>query len=136
MRIPRHDRGTYKVGKGRPPRSTRFKPGQSGNPRGRPKGAKSLATILHDTLNQKIEVRVKGKIRKVTALEGIAMKFVQQALKGDIKAIALLLAKQPEIAKTMVPLKMITANMSLKEATDIYMQAANSSYEEIRQMNT
>ena len=41
----------YNVGKGKPPKSTRFKPGQSGNPKGRPKGRKNLKTELDEVLN-------------------------------------------------------------------------------------
>jgi Family of unknown function (DUF5681) len=40
----------YKVGKGRPPLSTRWKPGQSGNPKGRPKGAKNMMTCFREAL--------------------------------------------------------------------------------------
>jgi hypothetical protein len=54
------------VGYGRPPQAHRFKPGQSGNPRGRPKGAKNEATILRDLLNRKIDVREGGRVRKIT----------------------------------------------------------------------
>jgi Family of unknown function (DUF5681) len=48
---------SLKTGYGRPPIEHRFKPGQSGNPRGRPKGKKNEATILHELLNRKITVR-------------------------------------------------------------------------------
>jgi hypothetical protein len=78
--VPKQHSGDYEVGKGRPPQRTRWKPGQSGNPKGRPKGVKNLNTILIETLGQKIEVRVKGKTRKITVLEGIVMKFLQQGL--------------------------------------------------------
>ena len=36
--------------------------GQSGNPKGRPKGAKNEATILRDILNQQIEIREGGRV--------------------------------------------------------------------------
>ena len=39
---------TYEVGFGRPPRHTRFKAGQSGNPKGKAKGAVNLATDVED----------------------------------------------------------------------------------------
>ena len=38
----------YEVGNGKPPEHSRFKPGQSGNPRGRPKGAKNKIPGLHE----------------------------------------------------------------------------------------
>lgn len=59
------------VGYGKPPRTHQFKPGQSGNPKGRPKGAKSEATILYELLHRKIPIREGGKTRKVTVLEAI-----------------------------------------------------------------
>jgi len=48
--MPRdHDYGPhYEVGYGKPPRHTRFEPGVSGNPHGRPKDAKNLSTLVHD----------------------------------------------------------------------------------------
>jgi Family of unknown function (DUF5681) len=52
-----YDSENYRVGKGRPPRRTRWKKGQSGNPKGRPKGAKNLTTIFATILKHKVEVR-------------------------------------------------------------------------------
>ena len=40
----------YEVGYGKPPKSGQFKPGQSGNPKGRPKGAKNFKTELATVL--------------------------------------------------------------------------------------
>jgi len=41
----------YEVGYGRPPKATRFKPGCSGNPKGRPKGSKAPKTLLEEALS-------------------------------------------------------------------------------------
>src|SRR3954452_22678400 len=41
----------YEVGYGKPPRHTRFEKGRSGNPRGRPKSSKNLATLLAAALD-------------------------------------------------------------------------------------
>ena len=38
----------YDVGYGKPPKDTRFKPGQSGNPKGRPKGSKNKRPGMHE----------------------------------------------------------------------------------------
>ena len=78
------------VGYGRPPREHQFKPGHSGNPRGRPKGSKNETTILHALLNRKIEVRQGGTLRKITVLEAILMRFTEDALKGNTKSAAFL----------------------------------------------
>ena len=42
--LPEQDEA-YAVGWGKPPRHTRFKKGQSGNPKGRPPGSKNMNTL-------------------------------------------------------------------------------------------
>lgn len=79
------------VGYGQPPRAHQFKPGQSGNPKGRPKGAKNEATILHDLLYRKIPIREAGKTRKITVLEAMLLRFTEDSLKGNTKSAAFLL---------------------------------------------
>ena len=81
------------VGYGRPPKQHQFKPGQSGNPRGRPRGRKNEATILDELLHRKIEIREKNRIRKITVLEGMLLKFAEDALKGNPKAATFLLTR-------------------------------------------
>src|ERR1700674_265328 len=81
----------YEVGYSRPPGKYRCKPGRSGNPKGRPKAAKNEATILHNLLNRKIEIREAGKPRKITVLEAMLLKFAEEALRGNPKAAAFLL---------------------------------------------
>ena len=84
--------GEGDVGYARPPRQHQFSPGQSGNPRGRPKGSKNESTILRDILQQKISVRgANGRVRKITVMEGLHRKAADRALQGDLKAAAFLL---------------------------------------------
>ena len=47
--------GGNEVGYRKPPMHTRFKPGQFGNPRGRPKGTKNLKTDLQEELGEKMK---------------------------------------------------------------------------------
>ena len=82
------------VGYGRPPREHQFKPGQSGNKRGRPKGSKNEATMISELLNRRIEIRQNGNVRKITLLEGILLKFAEDALKGNPKSAAFLLNRK------------------------------------------
>ena len=77
--------GNYVVGKGRRPPSTRWKSGQSGNPKGRPKGVKNMITYFQEALSRKIDVKVGGKIRAMSTREGIAMNTTNLALKGNVK---------------------------------------------------
>ena len=91
---PRND----DVGYGKPPRTHQFKPGQSGNPKGRPKGAKSEATMWNELLNRKIEVRQGGRIRKITIREAILQRLAEDSLKGNIKSATFVLNRFSAIA--------------------------------------
>src|SRR5262245_48145542 len=84
-------KGDGLVGYGRPPVNRQFKPGQSGNPRGRPKQQKNIATILDDALRKKIKIRRGNKFHIVTKLEAAIEVFLNKALAGDHHAFAKLI---------------------------------------------
>ena len=86
------------VGYGKPPKANQFRPGKSGNPKGRPKGAKSRELILRELLDSKITMRHDGKIRRITVIEGIFHKVVEDSLKGNIKSATFLLNQLAAIA--------------------------------------
>lgn len=79
--------GDYEVGHGRPPKGTRFRKGQSGNPKGRPKGSRNISTDAKEMLNQKVPIVVDGKRKKVTVQLANLMRLMEKALSGDIKAM-------------------------------------------------
>ena len=85
------DRDHYVVGYAKPPKHTRFKKGQSGNPKGRPKGSRNFATDLDDVLSTKVTVQENGRPREVTAQQATLLQLVAKALKGDVRAIDRLL---------------------------------------------
>lgn len=82
----------YSVGYGKPPKSTQFKKGQSGNPKGRPKGSFSLTTEIESELNQKVTVTEQGQQRTVPKRRVIAKQLVNKAASGDLKATNLVLS--------------------------------------------
>lgn len=86
----------YEIGYGRPPKSTRFKPGQSGNTKGRPKGSTNLENLLNKALDAKVTIETQNGTKRITKREAIMLKWVNQALSGDPKSIQALL---PWIAK-------------------------------------
>ena len=76
----------YEVGYGRPPVHTRFKPGQSGNPKGRRKGSKSPKAVLEEVLARPITILEGGRRRTVKQVEAIFMALTAKALRGDLRA--------------------------------------------------
>lgn len=82
---------TRKLGYGNPPHHTRWQKGQSGNPRGRPKGVANFKTVFSATLNEQISVTEGGKSRRISKQEALIKTATNLALKGDTKAINLLM---------------------------------------------
>ena len=81
----------YEIGYGRPPRHTRFKPGTSGNPRGRPKGSKNLSVLLEKELKQRVTINENGRRRRITKQEALIKHMVNRSLSGDPRLLQLLL---------------------------------------------
>jgi hypothetical protein len=81
----------YEVGRGKPPKHTRFKLGRSGNPGGRRKGSVNLKMILKSVLESGVELTENGRRRDVPLLEALVMKQVQEGLRGQLRAIESLL---------------------------------------------
>lgn len=88
----------YDVGYGKPPKSGQFKSGQSGNPKGRPKGAKNLITVLEEELQAKVPIKELGKSKKVTKQEAMVKALMLKAIQGDVKAINAVVATMLKLA--------------------------------------
>ena len=78
------------VGHCRPPVHSRFKPGQSGNPSGRPKGTKNLKTLFNKILNEQITLREGATARQVSKAEALLRGVVVSALKGEQRSLSTL----------------------------------------------
>lgn len=90
----------YEVGYGKPPKATRFQPGRSGNPRGRPKGTKNLKTDLFEELQEMIEIREGGRTRKVTKQRAFVMALANGSIKGNGRSASILVSTMLRVLDT------------------------------------
>src|SRR6516162_9578204 len=92
----RKPRARYTVGCGRPPTSSQFQPGQSGNPKGRSKGVRNASSLARDALERPINVKVKGTWRKMTVRKAAYLRLAERAVAGDAEALDFLLSLESE----------------------------------------
>ena len=79
----------YEVGRGKPPVHTRFKKGESGNPRGpRPK---NLPALLIEALDEPVTVTIDGERREITKRQAIATQLVNKSTGADLRATKMLI---------------------------------------------
>jgi hypothetical protein len=81
----------YEIGFRRPPVRRRFKPGQSGNSKGRPKGRRKVRTAVEEALNQRITIREGDRTHSLSKLDGFVLTILNKALQGDAKAQTVLI---------------------------------------------
>jgi uncharacterized protein DUF5681 len=116
-------RGYDAVGKGRPPKATQFKKGQSGNPGGRPKGAKGVNTIVREVLNSKVTILEGGRRRKISKLEFIVTRLANDAAQGKpsaVKYMLELLKAYPMTDSAQESATRVTLDMTPQEASEAY----------------
>lgn len=86
------------VGYGKPPKSGQFKKGQTGNPKGRPKGSLDLNTYVQQMLSAQVTVTEGGKRKRVNSLQATLMRLAEKSLKGDMRAIEKVLSLAADMA--------------------------------------
>jgi hypothetical protein len=86
----------YKVGFCRPPKETRFKTGQSGNPAGRPKGIMDTHRLIDAIMNKKVVATIDGRTIKITKKQAAFLRLANDAATGDTPSMKLLM---PEMFK-------------------------------------
>ena len=84
---------------GNPPNSTRFQKGSSGNPTGRPKGSRNLATLFKEAAKHPVEAKINGKLRKITTVQATIMQLAANAARGHHRATAKFLDYLDEFEK-------------------------------------
>jgi hypothetical protein len=81
--------GDYDVGYGRAPEQTRFKPGASGNPKGRPRHDRDgqLNDMLEKELYRPIRIKQNNLTTSIPALQASMRNLMMSAAKGDPAAV-------------------------------------------------
>ena len=82
---------SYAIGNKHPPKQRQFKPGVSGNPRGRPRGSTSFKDGLAKEFGQRVKIQENGRTKMVSKKEAMIKRFVAKALAGDERVFARLL---------------------------------------------
>jgi hypothetical protein len=94
---------SYTVGYGKPPEATRFQPGKSGNPNGRPKGTKPAGPAIHKVMDERLVETEKGRRRRIPAEEAIFRRMRSSALNGDVQAAKFLVEQKERHPKPEEP---------------------------------
>lgn len=81
--------GDYKVGYGKPPKEHQFKPGQSGNPKGGRKPAKTLEDLFFKESGKKVPVKIGGEAITLSKREALVKCIFGEALNRNLKAAQL-----------------------------------------------
>jgi hypothetical protein len=79
------------VGYKRPPSSTQFKKGQSGNPKGRPQGSDALSLMIRKSAKERVTVQENGTRKSLSKGEAAVKQLFNKAMSGDQRAIKLVL---------------------------------------------
>jgi hypothetical protein len=112
----------YPVGYGRPPKHTRFKKGQSGNRKGRPKGSRNIGKLMVDALAAKIEVVENGRRIKLPKGEVAARQIANKAAGGDIKAfnaVTEVMRKTGQLEEVAVPTTLVFDERDMRAVSQL-----------------
>src|SRR5258706_1733847 len=92
-----------KIGYKHPPAKSKFRKGQSGNPRGRRKGQRNLTPVLIDVLRQTVKVKQGRKAQSMSKGEALIQILLSKAHNGDGRAIKAVLLVTEKIARIDTP---------------------------------
>jgi hypothetical protein len=79
---------SHEVGYGRPPKHSQFKPGKTGNRKGRPPQSRNFKTMVKKVVEEQVELRDAGKVRRMPKIEALFRTIMSRAFKGDPKFVA------------------------------------------------
>lgn len=87
------------IGYGKPPAHRQFKPGQSGNPKGRPRRSTSAGAELLKSLRTEMPVTIDGERKEMRRDRALYEGLVRDALKGDNAARRLVIPEMRRAAE-------------------------------------
>ena len=94
----------YEVGYKKPPKRTRFKKGQSGNPKGRRKASRNMSTIMLEVMARPVVIKQNGQQRRVAFREAFVHRLAGRALEGNTRdMIALMKAMHDYLPEALEP---------------------------------
>ena len=115
-----HEPMDYMVGHGNPPMKRRFKSGESGNPKGRPKGSKNRKTIVRTIMNEMHTVTEDGRRRRRSTIELMLIAFRNSVVEGNPRAFReyrKILAKyEPQASNSKLGCLVVPAGITPEEA--------------------
>jgi len=112
---------SYEVGYGKPPKASRFKPGQSGNPKGRPKGSKNKRPGMHEERLK--EIILDEAYRGITVRDGDRNVTIPMA-QAVIRSMAVSAAKGQHRAQRLFAELLAATETSRKQLHDQYFETA------------
>lgn len=111
------------VGYRKPPKHTRFKKGESGNPNGRTKGTRNFSADLLETLNAPVRIKKNGRQTRVSTQQASLMRLREKALGGDARSLDRLIGLAQTINDTELSLdEHATLDATSQEILDLYFE--------------
>ena len=119
----------YVVGYGNPPKDHQFRPGQSGNPRGRPKAIGSFELNLDDVLDGEVVVQTQKGPKKLTSREVEFRQQVDKALKGNLRSIKFVLDQFTKYGAITPPASKILTGVQRLPVDDLPFELSKMVFE-------